>query len=100
MSASPRELSCSKPPASAEVIDDRSSPMPGIDDPLEAARKQYSGEPTDKALELVMAAAGTLHPLYGVVSAIREFFSKKSAEDRVREMFDVLASEINRHGKQ
>lgn len=69
--------------------------MSGIDDPLEAVRKQY---PERQPLVSVLLDAGAvlldagapLHPLGTLLNAVRNFFSKREAEARIGALLQNL----------
>jgi hypothetical protein len=62
--------------------------MPGIDDPLDAVKKQY---PERSSLASVLIDVGSeLHPFASMVNAVRNFFSKREAEERVKALLQAL----------
>jgi len=56
--------------------------MAAIDDPIDAVKNQYpkySSDPVDVLLDVVAES----HPFAGMANAIRNFFSKREAGERV-----------------
>src|SRR2546425_7837966 len=69
--------------------------MPGIDDPIEAVKKQYREQP-DPVLDLILEVAGKVDFFAGVASAIRKHFSKQAANERIAALLSALESTIRR----
>lgn len=67
--------------------------MPGIDDPIDAVKKQHPEQP-DRVLDLILNVAGALAPYGGVVNAIRQHFSADGANVRTRALLDSLEEAI------
>jgi len=82
--------------------------MPGIDDPFDAINKQipeYPTHPISRILELTLAsmvldAGANVHPVAGMLNAVRNFFSKKDAEARVQALLQVLESYVREHDQR
>lgn len=73
--------------------------MPGIDDPIDAVKKQYADKPST-ALEVILEVAGKFYPLVGLASIIQKFFSKQAASERVTALFEAIEFEVRRQEKE
>jgi hypothetical protein len=69
--------------------------MPGIDDPIEAVKRQYRDQP-DPILDLILDVAGKVDFFAGVVSAIRKHFSKQAASERLAALLSAMECTIRR----
>lgn len=72
--------------------------MPGIDDPLDAVRKQYPEHATPASLLIDVGAQ--LHPFAGMVNAVRAFFSKREAEARVKALLQAIEWYVRENERQ
>ena len=70
--------------------------MPGIDDPIDAVKKQHDEQP-DRVLALILDVAGSLLPFAGVVKVIRTHFSRQGAEERTRALLQAIEEAIRDH---
>jgi len=73
--------------------------MPGIDDPIDAVKKQYP-EHASNAVDVLLDVAAESHPFAGMANAIRKFFSKKEAKERVKALLNALEWYIREHEKR
>src|SRR5258706_2139421 len=73
--------------------------MSGIDDPIDAVKKQYP-EQSLSAVDVLLDVVAESHPFAGMANAIRDFFSKKEAEARVKALLEALEWLIREHEKR
>ncbi len=69
--------------------------MPGIDDQIEAVKKQYPDE-SDSTFNLILRVAGQFNVLAGVVNTIKQQFSGAAATDKVMALLNVFEQTIRR----
>ncbi len=69
--------------------------MPGIDDPIDAVKKQYPEE-SSSPLELILDVASKFDKFVGVVNTIRKQFSKDTAIEKVEALLTAFESTIRR----
>jgi hypothetical protein len=62
--------------------------MTKIDDPLDAVKKQYPEHPS--SMSVLIDVGSELHPFASMVNAVRNFFSKRQAEERVKALLQAL----------
>jgi hypothetical protein len=74
---------------------ERLKSMPGIDDPIDAVKKQYPEE-SSSPLGLILDVASNFDIFVGVVNTIRNQFSKDTAIERVKALLTVFESTIRR----
>lgn len=72
--------------------------MPGIDDPLDAVKKQYLDR--SPLADVLINAGAELHPFAGMVNAVRNFFSKREAEARVEALLRALEWYVREHERR
>ena len=68
----------------------------GIDDPIEAFKKQYPQEDESPAKDLALYVAKFALPGFvgDIMSTVYERFSRKAQAERARDMFDLLSNEL------
>jgi hypothetical protein len=69
-----------------------------IDNELDAIHRQYPDPIKNPIFEATCAAVSTVHPMLGLVNALRQHFSRAEAETRVRALLDGLESVVRQHG--
>lgn len=72
--------------------------MPGIDDPLDAVKRQYPESTTPAGILIDVGAE--MHPFAGMANAVRNFFSKREAEARVRALLQALEWYVREHERR
>jgi hypothetical protein len=73
--------------------------MAGIDDPIEATKKQYPEE-SPGPLAVMVDVLAPWHPFAGVAVVFRQFTSQKETNARVRALFEAFEWYIREHDKK
>jgi hypothetical protein len=70
--------------------------MGGIDDPIEAVKKQYPEE-RPGPLAIMLDILGPWHPFSGMLAAFRQFTSQAETTARVKALFEAFEWYVRRH---